>query len=196
MEIFDQPISLTEFWGTLTGILGVVLTARKNIWCYPAGLVNVGLYAVVFFQSRLYSDAVLQIFYIILLVYGWIQWKKNSAQKEFVATRIENKLWIKLSVVCAASTLVAGAFFMKYTDAALPFLDALLTSMSLVAQWLVAKKKIENWLIWIAADVIYVGMYIFKHLYLTAFLYFVFIAIAIAGWNSWKKNLVTLESAH
>jgi len=193
MEIFGQTVTWIEFYGTVFGIAGVVLTILKNSWCFPTGLANVGLYAILFFQSKLYADALLQVVYILLLIYGWMEWEKRSAQKEFIATRISKRLWILLAFISAGLTMVIGTVFMKYTDASLPFLDSLLASMSLLAQWMIAKKKIENWLVWIAVDVAYVGMYIFKHLYLTGFLYFIFIILAIAGYREWKKKLVVNE---
>lgn len=94
-----------------------------------------------------------------------------------------------LAVLCLVTTIGIGAFFRYNTDASLPYVDSLTTSMSLIAQWMIARKKIENWLLWIVADIIYVGMYLYKHLYLTGFLYFIFIILAIIGWRQWKKDL-------
>ena len=99
-----------------------------------------------------------------------------------------------LFLLCIISTIGIGTFFRYNTDASLPYVDALTTSMSLIAQWMIARKKIENWLLWIVADVIYVGMYVFKHLYLTSLLYFIFIILAIIGWQQWKKDLQPVVS--
>ena len=193
MEIFGQQVTWIEIAGTVFGIVGVWLTLKKNSWCFPAGLVNVGLYAVLFYDEKLYADAALQLFYIGLLIYGWRKWHAWDAQKEFITTTTGRKLWIQLLAVNIASTIVIGTFFMNYTDASLPYLDLFLTSMSLIAQWMIAKKKIENWLVWIVADIAYVGMYLFKHLYLTAGLYFIFIVLAVFGYKEWKKNLAAYE---
>lgn len=189
MEIWGQELSLFEIFGTLSGIAGVWLTIKKNIWCFPAGLVNVGLYGILFFREKLYADAILQVFYVLLLAYGWVQWKKSTIQNDFQITAISWKVGISLVVICLVSTLAIGTVLMKATDASLPYLDSFLTSMSLIAQWMVAKKKIENWIVWIVADIIYVGMYIFKNLHLTAALYFVFILLALKGYNEWKKKI-------
>ena len=189
MEIWGQELSLFEIFGTLSGIAGVWLTIRKNIWCFPAGLVNVGLYGILFFREKLYADAILQVFYVLLLAYGWVQWKKSTIQNDFQITAISWKVGISLVVICLVSTFAIGTVLMKATDASLPYLDSFLTSMSLIAQWMVAKKKIENWIVWIVADIIYVGMYIFKNLHLTAALYFVFILLALKGYNEWKKKI-------
>ena len=189
MELWGQQLSFFELFGTLSGITGVWLTVRKNIWCFPAGLINVGLYCFLFFKERLYADAILQVFYIFLLAYGWVQWKKTSAQNEFNITPIKNRSWIILVLMCLFSTFIIGTVLKTVTDASLPYLDSFLTSMSLIAQWMVAKKKIENWIIWIVADIIYVGMYVFKNMHLTAALYFVFILLALKGYNEWKKKI-------
>ncbi|CAN5474816.1 nicotinamide riboside transporter PnuC [soil metagenome] len=189
MEIWGQPLSMTEFFGSIFGIAGVYLTVKKNIWCFPTGLANVGLYGVLFFNERLYADAILQVFYLFLLVYGWMQWKRTDQQNDFITTKIEREFWILLAIICIGATMLIGTVFKNYTDASLPYLDSLLTSMSFIAQWMVAKKKLENWLVWIVADIVYVGMYIYKDLYLTAGLYFVFIILAFIGYREWKKKL-------
>ncbi|MCX6274946.1 MAG: nicotinamide riboside transporter PnuC [Bacteroidetes bacterium] len=189
MEIWGQELSFYEIFGTLSGIAGVWLTIRKNIWCFPAGLVNVGLYGILFFREKLYADAILQVFYVLLLVYGWIQWKKSPGLNEFYITPIKARSWFILVLLCLFSTFIIGTVLKTVTDASLPYLDSFLTSMSLIAQWMVAKKKIENWIVWIVADIIYVGMYFFKNLHLTAALYFVFILLALKGYNEWKKKI-------
>lgn len=190
MEIWGHELSLFELFGTLSGIAGVWLTIRKNIWCFPAGLVNVGLYCILFLSEKLYADAILQIFYVVLLAYGWMQWKKSMLQNDFKITAISRKVRMSLALICILSTIILGTVLMKATDASLPYLDSFLTSMSLIAQWMVAKKNIENWIVWIVADVIYVGMYLFKNLHLTAALYFVFILLAINGYYEWRKKIV------
>jgi nicotinamide mononucleotide transporter len=195
MQIFGEQVTWIELFGIIFNLLGVWLTVKKNVACFPTGIAGVAFYAVFYYQAKLYADTILQVFYIGLLAYGWLQWNNTRAQKEFVVSRINNKLWIQLSIICAIATLAIGTVFIKYTDASLPYLDSLLTSMSLVAQWLVAKKKIENWIIWIIADVIYVGMFLYKHIYPTSFLYFIFILLAVSGYFEWKKKLLLNEPA-
>ncbi len=195
MEIFGEQLSFLELSGTIFGIAGVWLTIKKSIWCFPAGLINVGLYGYLFFRERLYADALLQAFYVILLAYGWWKWLQPSPQNDFYITRISKKQWIILAAICLLSTVIIGTFLKIETDASLPYLDSLLTSASLIAQWMIAKKKIENWIVWIAADIIYVGMYVFKNLHLTAILYFIFILLAIKGYNEWKQKITVDEKA-
>lgn len=192
IQLFGEQVSLLEFTGTVFGIAGVWLTVKKNRLCFPIGIVNVSLYAWLFFQSRLYADALLQIVYIILLVYGWVEWTQGkNSDEQLSVTKTSGKKSIFLFFIGLIGTVSIGTFFRYTTDASLPYVDSLTTSMSLIAQWLVAKKKIENWLWWIVADVIYVSMYVYKHLYLTSFLYFIFIVLAVVGWRQWKKDLQT-----
>ena len=190
IQLFGEQISWVELIGTIFGIAGVWLTVKEKILCFPVGIVNVALYAWLFFHSRLYADALLQLVYIILLIYGWYSWRngrRNDSQLPVTKTSVQTSIF--LSLICILSTLGLGIFFKYNTNASLPYIDSLTTSMSLIAQWMIAKKRIENWIVWIVADVIYVGMYLFKHLYLTSVLYFIFIILAIIGWQQWKKDL-------
>jgi nicotinamide mononucleotide transporter len=190
IQIFGEQITLLELAGAISGVVGVLLTAKENILCFPIGIVNVSLYAWLFFQSKLYSDSILQIIYLILLAYGWYEWtigKKNKKQLEVSST--SGKMSLYLWMIGIISTFSIGMFFKYNSDASLPLIDALTTSMSLIAQWMVARKKIENWIIWIAADIIYIFMYVYKHLYLTSILYFIFIILAVIGWVHWRKDL-------
>ena len=188
LEVFGEHITYIEISGTLFGIVGVWLTIKKNIFCFPSGIINVALYAYLFFISKLYADAGLQVVNIGLLVYGWIQWRKIKNESHDV-TRTDNATKILIAILGIGATFFIGTFLYSKTDASLPYLDALTTVISLVAQWMIAKKKIENWILWIAADMVYVGMYIYKSLYLTSGLYFVFILLALQGYREWKKKL-------
>jgi nicotinamide mononucleotide transporter len=192
-DILGEQISWLEIAGTVFGILGVWLTIKQNIFCFPAGIINVALYAYLFFTSKLYADAGLQVVYIGLLVYGWIQWKNANTENHDVSIS-DNATRILVLILGIGATFFLGTFLYSKTDASLPYLDALTTVMSLVAQWMIAKKKIENWIIWIAVDIIYVGMYIYKELYLTSGLYFIFILLAISGYKEWKKSLKQIPS--
>jgi len=189
MTLFGEYFSWLEITGTVFGIAGVWLTVKRNIYCFPTGLVNVILYAWLFYQSKLYADALLQLFYVVLLLYGWYEWMYGKKVHTEGVSVTSFRLRVVLILSAGLFTFIAGSWFSKNTDAAFPFIDALTTAMSLVAQWMVARKKIENWLVWIAADLIYIGMYISKHLYLTSILYFIFIILAIAGFMEWKKEL-------
>ena len=188
-ELFQQQVSVSECIGFVFGIAGVWLTIRQNILCFPIGIINVGIYSFIFFNSKLYSNAVLQLVYIALLIYGWIHWKSKTASDEFPVTNTNRSLGFVLLIFGVTASIFLGYLMKKTTDAPLPYWDATTTSMSLIAQWMVARKKIENWLLWIVADVIYVGMYVHQSLYLTAVLYFVFLILALKGYLEWKKDM-------
>jgi len=190
IRIWGESITWLELAASGFGIAGVWLTVKKNILCFPTGIVNVALYTWLFFQSHLYTDALLQVVYVILLIYGWYQWHHVDAEKEPVKiTALPFRTLWMLAGIALVFTLGVGAFFHYNTDASYPYADALTTSMSLIAQWMIAKKKIENWLLWIVADVIYICMYLLKHLYPTSVLYFIFIVLAVIGWIRWKKEM-------
>lgn len=183
-------MSLLEIIAAIISIFAVYLTTRQKIICFPIGIVSVALYFYIFFEAKLYADMALQIFYIAMLIYGWYNWlfKKND-NKELKVTKLKKREYpIPLAIVILF-TFGLGFLLKNHTDAALPFVDAFTTSLSLFAQWLVAKKKIENWVVWVIADSIYIGMYIYKDLYPTAILYFIFIILAIKGLIEWKKSL-------
>jgi nicotinamide mononucleotide transporter len=196
IQLFGEQITFVELTGTVFGILGVWLTVRENILCFPTGIVNVALYAWLFYKSHLYADALLQIIYILLLIYGWYVWIRKKNYSELHVTKSSGNLLLFLFILCVISTIGIGTFFRYKTDASLPYVDSFTTALSLVAQWMIAKKKIENWLVWIVADVIYVGMYVYKHLYFTSFLYLIFIILAVTGLQQWKKDLQTISSVN
>lgn len=186
-------MNLLEALGAATGILGVWLTARENVWCWPVGLVNVGVYAVVFFGTRLYADSGLQVLYFALCLYGWWAWLRGGAgHSRLEVSRVPPAV---LGGTFAAGALFAGGlgFLLRtYTNAALPFFDAGTTSFSLVAQFFQTRKWIENWIVWLVVDAVYVGMYVNKGLYLTAGLYTVFLALAVLGLVKWRRSLAAL----
>ena len=190
-QLFGQSISILECLGFVTGVIGVWLTIKQNILCFPIGIVNVAIYAFIFFdpKSTLYLNALLQLVYIIVLIYGWKKWKSKTASDELAITRTEKRSGFVLLFMGLAASVLLGYITKEHTDARLPYWDAITTSMSLIAQWMVAKKKIENWLLWIIADIIYVGMNIYLSLYLTAILYFIYFVLAIKGYMEWKKDM-------
>ena len=186
--LFGQETSALEITGFITGVLGVWLTIRRKILCFPIGIINVLIYAYLFQSEnvRLYADALLQIIYLILLVYGWMVWNRSKNEKEEIRT-VSILLAKKLVIIGVLSTIALGVFLSLYTNASLPYLDAALTIISLIAQWMIAKKMIENWLLWIVVNTIYIPLYVYKGLAFTSILYLLFLILAINGWYNWKK---------
>ena len=179
------------------GALAVWLTVRENVWCWPTGIVNVVLSAIVFAQARLYADAGLQLIYVALCLYGWYAWRHGGADHGALkVARTPNLGWAVLATSGVAFAAGLGLFLKRHTDAALPFWDASTASFSLVAQWMQTRKWIENWLVWIAVDLVYVGMYVVKGLVLMAGLYAAFLVLAVAGLLAWRKSLVAVRKAN
>jgi nicotinamide mononucleotide transporter len=183
-------VSPLEIIAALVGALSVWLSVRQNIWSWPTAIVNVVLYAVVFYEAKLYADMGLQVVYAILSVYGWYEWLYGGAGRtELRVSRTGTRLGALLALIAIGGSALLGVFLHHETDAALPFMDSFLSSTSLVAQWMMTKKLLENWLVWIAVDVLYVGMFVFKDLYLTAVLYAVFLALAVKGYIDWRRSM-------
>jgi len=196
---FDKLISLAfanrwEILAVLFGIVSVYLSTREHIWSWPTALVNVALYFVVFFEAKLYADMGLQVVYFVLSLYGWYEWLYGGENRtELHVSRTSRSLGVRLLVIGVASAAILGTMLARFTDAALPYLDSATTSTSLVAQWMMTRKILENWIVWAVVDVVYVGMFIFKKLYLTAGLYAVFLVLAIMGYVQWKRSLTARD---
>jgi nicotinamide mononucleotide transporter len=177
-----------EWIAVVFGIVSVYLSVRENIWSWPTAIVNVSLYVYIFLGQKLYADMGLQVFYVVISFYGWWNWLYGGANhSELHVTRISRRNAILLPALGVVGTLALWWFLAHHTDAALPWADSTLTVASLIAQYLMTRKVLENWAIWVAADVAYIAMYIYKHLYPTAFLYAVFLVLATLGWFEWKR---------
>jgi len=152
--------------------------------------VNVVLYAIVFYGAKLYANMGLQVVYAVLSVYGWYEWLHGGENRtKLHVTRTGPRLGAMLALIAVAGSVPLGMLLHRATDAALPFMDSALASTSLVAQWMMTRKKVENWLVWSAVDVLYVGMFIYKGLYLTSALYAVFLALAVRGYVEWRRSM-------
>jgi nicotinamide mononucleotide transporter len=191
-------VSAYEVLGALSGIAAVALTVRENVWCWPIGIVNVALYVIVFFQAKLYADMGLQLVYVALCLYGWHAWLHGGRDHGVLqVSRIPGRAAAALTVAGIAGSALLGHLLRSRTDAALPFWDSATTSFSLVAQAMQTKKWIENWIVWIAVDLVYVGIYLVKQLYLTAGLYAVFLSLALRGLVEWRRSMAqAVESQH
>ena len=184
-----------EIVAALFGVVSVFLSVRQNIWSWPTAIVNVGMYIVVFYRSKLYSDTGLQVVYVVLNFYGWYQWLYGGKNRtELPVTRTSGRLAAILVVIGAVTAMALGTFVSYSTDASLPYVDALTTSTSLIAQWMMTRKLLENWIVWVSVDVVYIGMYIYKDLHVTAVLYAVFLALSVMGYMQWKRTLNAPEA--
>ena len=180
-----------EFAAAAFGIVSVYLSVRERVLAWPTAIVNVALYVLVFHRARLYADMGLQVLYLTLSVYGWWAWLHGGRNRGALAVARTPRAWLwGLGAAGAVFALVLGTLLRRMTDAALPYLDSALSSYSIVAQVLLTRKWLENWALWIALDVVYVGMFVFKRLYLTAGLYAVFLGLAVLGWRQWRRTLL------
>jgi len=176
-------------------LISVILSAVENIWSWPTAIVGVALYIIVFYEAKLYADMGLQFIYIAISIYGWWKWLHGGEDKgELRVSRAPMPTLIIGSLLAAAFAVTLGLLFRQFTDNPLPFADSALTSFSLLAQFLMAKKYIENWYIWIVVDVFYIAMFIFKHLYPTAVLYAAFIGACTLGLVQWRKAVTAIPA--
>jgi len=184
--------SLTPLEGTAVvfGLVSVYLSTRQNILSWPTAIVNVGLYSILFFREKLYADMGLQVIYLLLSVYGWYEWKFGGENRtELRVSRVTPRLAATLGAIGVAGSLTLGALLHRNTDASLPYLDSTLSVFSLIAQWMMTRKILENWALWIVLDVVYVWMFIFlKQLNFTGFQYAVFLLLAVLGLRDWWRS--------
>ena len=183
-----QQQSLLEVIGVITGLVCVYLAAKNNIWNWPIAIVSVGIYIFIFFDSHLYADMGLQVYFMAMNIYGWYYWAKKTADENKIPVAIITRKEIIYSVIAIIIFTVILGTGLKYTPASYPYIDSFCTACSLVAQVFLARKVLENWLIWIFVDIVYVGVYIFKGLDLTAIMYAIYVGIALLGYIDWKKD--------
>ena len=188
-------MTIAEIIAVILGLISVYLTTRQNVWCYPLGIISVFVYIFIFREVKLYADMGLQVFFIVLQAYGWYEWlyggKDHSALNVSWASRSVYTINI---LFIAIATAILGYTLHKLTDASLPYVDSFLAVLSMSAQWLMAKKYIENWILWIIVNIGSIGMYGYKGLYFTMFLFAVYFGLAIFGYKEWKKSF-TAEHA-
>jgi nicotinamide mononucleotide transporter len=181
--------SLLESSGVITGIICVYLAAKNNIWNWPVAIVSVIIYIFIFLEAKLYADMGLQVYFLIMNIYGWYFWSRKSPNhKRIPITSITRKEIILAIIAILVFTFCLGFLLKEGTDASFPFIDSFCTACSLVAQIFLARKVMENWLIWIFTDLIYVGVYLAKDLHLTAGMYALYIYIAAVGYLDWRKE--------
>lgn len=191
-EIYHYLITNeVETISTVFGIICVYLNAKENIWAWPTGIISVALGIYIFLQFKLYGDMGLHIIYVILGFYGWYNWLYGGKQHTGVKIHQTAATELQLFIISGlAGTGVLGYFLDAGTDSDVPYLDAMTTVFSLIAQYQLTKKQIENWLIWIAVDVVCIGLYYYKGLYIYTFLYVVYLFLATMGYFNWRKLMV------
>ncbi|MCB8994841.1 MAG: nicotinamide mononucleotide transporter [Bacteroidales bacterium] len=190
-EFFYSELFI-EILGVVTGLIYLYFSIKQNIWLWPWGIVTSLLYIVVFFQTKFYADMSLQIYYFGISIYGWYFWLRGGDKDKpgLPVIRIRPVGWIFIVLIVLALTLISGFILRDFTDSPLPFWDAFTTAGSVVATWMLARKYLEHWLIWIVVDLVSIGTYISKGLFPTILLFTVYTAMAVYGYFEWKKEFI------
>lgn len=182
-------MSVNEIIAVVFSLVCIVLAVKKHVLNWPIGIIAVSAYLILFYKERLYADMVLQVVFIAQGVYGWYNWIQNkTSNEEIKVSYLSNKERVVFVSLILIITLGWAYVLKNYTDASIPYMDALAATISLIANWLMAKKKIDNWILWIIADIIYVALFWYKELYLSSGIYTVFLILAIKGLYDWHKQ--------
>ena len=185
-----RATSWLEALAVLTGLLSVWFAKKENILVYPTGIVSVLIYVYLCFHVKLYADMGINAFYFVMSIYGWVKWSMKTADQHVrPITRSSSKEWI-LSIAGTILFFIILVFILKkYTDSNVPVWDALTTAIFIIGMWLMAFKKIENWLFWIAGDLMCIPLFASKGLILTSFQFTVFLMLAVSGYLEWSSKI-------
>lgn len=184
-----ETSTILEWMATITGILCVYLQTKEKIWAWPFGVISVSMLAYIFFGSRLYSDFILHLIFLVLNVYGWWYWKSSSQKsnsKKNIVSAGTYDIYLGIAIVILG-TGAWGYFMATNTNADYAYLDAFTTSGSLVAQFALAKKILQNWQLWIIVDIVAIGVYSMKELYVVAFLFSIYLILCVYGYIQWRR---------
>jgi nicotinamide mononucleotide transporter len=194
--LFGITTSRLELISFILAVITVALNIRQLHWAWLFSIASSATYAIVFFGARLYGDMGLQAVFIAVSAWGWYQWLYGGARHEGLLVTYSSRItWVAGIVGWFAGFAILALFLDHYTDTDVPYIDGFLTAGSLVGQFLLSRKKVENWLVWIVVDILYVGLYVYKGLMLTAVLYAVFIVLAAIGLVAWRRAANAPESA-
>lgn len=185
-----------EWVAAVAGVVSVYLSARQNIWSWPTGILNVGLYTFVFYSTGLYAETGLQVVYLVLSVYGWYQWLHGGVDHGVLrVSRATPRIWLVAGSTALLFWIALASYTSRLPGVSLAYLDSALTTLSLVAQWMMTRKYVENWILWIVADCVYIPMFIYKELYPTAAQYAVFLVLAAMGFVQWRRSYLADRAA-
>jgi nicotinamide mononucleotide transporter len=183
-----MPMSPVEILAVVATLASVWLSVRRNILTWPTGIVAVSAYFVVFLRTRLYADMGLQALFFVQCIYGWWAWRRSERRAEPPIRTLSARGRIVVATGVAASAWIVGTLLNRYTDASAPYWDATASVLSITANQMLARRLLENWVLWIIADALYVGIFAWKELYLSAGLYALFLGMVIAGLRRWTRE--------
>jgi len=192
-----------EIFGAVTGIIYVFLEIRQTIWLWPVGIITSAVYILIFFESKFYADMSLQVYYLVISVLGWYWWKRGAGQKNkegeekerqrdtetLQVTRIDLKKSVVLAIVFVILYAVMRVVLKRFTDSPVPEWDSFITSLSIVATWMLARKIYEHWYLWIVVNFVSVALFLVKGLYPTVILYAFYGIMSFVGLSSWEKTI-------
>lgn len=183
-----------EIVGACTGITYLILEIKQNMWLWPVGLLNAIFYSIIFYMGGLYAIMTLQLYYIVMMIYGWYQWSKKDSESDIddessAVKRVDPTLWLYLVI---ATIAVWGLYYLvliTFTDSTVPIWDAMTTSMSIIGTWMLAKRYLEQWWVWIFVNIFSVGLYFYQGLTITSILYAFYAIMAVVGLQQWRKSM-------
>lgn len=186
-------MSWLEIIGTLVGLVYLWLEYKASIWLWLASVIMPAIYLVIYYQAGLYADFGINVYYLIIAIYGIWLWLGGSAKnnkRELPITATPSGLWWKMGIVSMAIFFLIAYILISCTDSNVPWMDSFTTSLSIVAMWMLARKYVEQWLVWIVVDAVSAGLYIYKELYFTAGLYALYAIIAYFGYREWRRLML------
>jgi len=179
-----------EVFGAITGIIYVILEIRQTIWLWPVGIVTSAVYIWVFYTSGFYADGSLQIYYLVISVLGWYWWRRRDEEKSGLSvTRLKLKTGIVLGVVFVILYFVMWFVLTRFTDSPVPVWDSFITSLSIVATWMLARKIYEHWYLWIIVNTVSSVLFLYRGLYPTMVLYIIYCVMSFSGLRVWKRSI-------
>lgn len=186
-------VNKIELLGAILGICYIFLSIRQSIFTWPVGLATSALYIVVFFNAGFYADMGLQVYYVAISIYGWYYWltgKKQVETEKVPVLMASLRLWVKMFVVSCVIYVIILYVLLNFTDSDVPYMDSLTTALSIIATWMLARKYIEHWIVWIFVDLFSAGLYVYKNLWPTVILFMVYTFMAVLGFYEWKKDII------
>lgn len=183
---------ILQIVGTTLGLLYLYLEYKANIWLWLIGLIMPLVHGMLYFSKGLYADAMMNVYYVLAGLYGWIVWKnKKPDGKPMPISKTPVSVWAKLAGVYALLHVALFCFLYFCTDSKVPVLDSFTTALSVVAMWMLSRKYVEQWLVWLVVDAVTVGLYLYKGIPITAGLYTIYCVLAVAGYYRWKRQMLT-----
>ena len=186
----DKRLNHFELLAATLGLVSITLQIRQSLWYWPVSIVMTAMYIAVYIDQTLYAEMLLQIYFLLMCLYGWWSWKCGGKQKsELVVSRLSAGKWPPVLAIILLLFVTLGALMSRFTNNDAPWIDALVTAISFVATWLLARKKLENWLLWIIANLLSIGLYWHKAMYPTLVLFIVLVVLAFVGHQRWRREL-------